>query len=117
MLGVIGLAVAYDLNPLLFMDTIVLGLPLGQALALNQLDLVQRLRAVPSTVCPLLVVHGTRDGVIPVRQAKALGEALGNRAKLKVFSALTHLDLLLTPAVIETIVGWVNKQLALTRSS
>jgi pimeloyl-ACP methyl ester carboxylesterase len=85
--------------------------------ALNQLDWVQRLRAVPSAVCPLLVVHGTRDGVIPVQQAKTLGEALGNRAKLKVFSALTHLDLLFTPAVIETIVGWVNQQFALTRSS
>ena len=32
MLGTIGLAVAYDINPLLFMDTIVLGLPLGHAL-------------------------------------------------------------------------------------
>ena len=85
--------------------------------ALNQLDLVQRLRAVPSTVCPLLVVHGTWDGVIPVQQANALGEALGNRAKLKVFSALTHLDLLFTPTVIETIIGWVNEQLALMHNS
>jgi fermentation-respiration switch protein FrsA (DUF1100 family) len=38
--------------------------------------------------CPLLVVHGEHDGIVPVEFARRLHEAAGSRDKtLKVFTA------------------------------
>jgi len=77
------------------------------AQAVESLDLPARLASLPPHPSPpaLLLVHGTRDGVIPVEQAHELSAALGDRATLLELPRLHHLDPLLDRKTVDTIVG------------
>ncbi len=57
---------------------------------------------------PVLVLHGDGDGVIPVDQARRIAAALGDRADLRTYPRVTHLDPLFTPAVVRDILGWLH---------
>ena len=45
---------------------------------------------MPRTRCPVLVVHGTADKVIPFRQGKAVAKAAGGRARLILVPGAPH---------------------------
>lgn len=77
------------------------------AQAVESLDLPARLASMPAHPAPppLLLAHGTRDGVIPVEQAHELSAALGHRATLLEIPRLHHLDPLLDRPTVDAIVG------------
>lgn len=78
------------------------------ARAIASLDLVASLGALRGERPPVLLVHGTRDGVVPFSQAEALAGALGGGASLVAVRGATHLDPLLDDGCIEAILGWID---------
>jgi len=86
--------------------------------ALEELDLESRLCATASAAAhgggpglratrDCLVVHGERDGVVPVEQAHRIARALGPCAELCVVPGVHHLDPLLDRDAVSGIVRWV----------
>jgi alpha-beta hydrolase superfamily lysophospholipase len=75
--------------------------------ALDEMDLERRLVASPGPRPPVLLVHGERDGVVPVEQAHGLSRALGPRAQLNCVPGLHHLDPLLDRQVVHGLVPWI----------
>ncbi len=80
------------------------------AAAVESLDLVRRVASEGPRdgSCPLLLVHGVRDGVIPVSQAQDLAAALSNRATVRLLPRLHHLDPLLDRETVTAIVQWMR---------
>lgn len=58
--------------------------------------------------CPVLLIHGTLDGVIGVRHARMLESALGGRATLALLRGATHMDPLFDRRAIQRILGWLD---------
>jgi alpha-beta hydrolase superfamily lysophospholipase len=84
--------------------------------ALAEMDLSDRLRRMDGLPCPVLLIQGTRDGVVPVEQARDLAEAAGhgrkaagNGGELRLYPGVTHLDPLFTRNVVRDIVEWVSR--------
>jgi pimeloyl-ACP methyl ester carboxylesterase len=77
--------------------------------ALGELDLVRRLSQHPGGGCPILLVHGLQDAVVPVAQATALKVALGYRGELRLHARRSHLDLLYDRGVVEDIAQWIEE--------
>ncbi len=75
---------------------------------LAELDLPRRLREARG--CPVLLLHGKDDGVIPVVQAHALAESLGESAELKVYPGVSHMNPLFHRKVVRELVDWIGKQ-------
>ena len=73
---------------------------------IREMRLSDRLR--DSATCPVLIVHGTRDGVIGVRHAGVLGGALGGRATTLLLPGATHMDPLFDTRAIRGILGWLD---------
>lgn len=73
------------------------------ARAVAEMELEPRLAAELRRSYPVMVVHGDGDGVIQVEQARRIAHALGERADLRTYPRVTHLDPLFTPAVVRDI--------------
>jgi alpha-beta hydrolase superfamily lysophospholipase len=73
------------------------------ARAVAGMELEARLASELRCSYPVTVVHGAGDGVIPAQQAGRIAGALGDRADLRVYPRVTHLDPLFTPAVVRDI--------------
>jgi len=58
---------------------------------------------------PLLVVHGSYDEVVPVADARAIGDAAGPGAELRVVHAAGH-RLRHDPRAIALLLGWLERQ-------
>jgi uncharacterized protein len=56
-------------------------------------DPFRTISAIDRVRCPVLLVHGDRDRLIPVSHARALKERLGDRARLVVLEGRDHNDL------------------------
>jgi uncharacterized protein len=59
---------------------------------------------------PLLVLHGTDDTVVPVDDARALIEAAGPSAELRLVHAAGH-ELRHDPRAVAALLGWLDRQL------
>jgi pimeloyl-ACP methyl ester carboxylesterase len=53
--------------------------------------------AAPRVTCPVLVLHGDRDAIVPLRLGAELCESFGGRAELVVAEGFGHNDLPLQP--------------------
>lgn len=58
---------------------------------------------------PVLLVHGDDDDVVPVRDAKALAEAYGDEAELRVLKGAGH-RLRHDPRGVAVLLGWLDRQ-------
>ena len=75
--------------------------------AVAEMKLLDRLDGLGG-VCPVLLAHGARDGVIPCEQARLLAEVLGRGAELWVFPRVMHLDPLIDEQLVQQVAGWVD---------
>ena len=82
---------------------------------LRSLDLEQRL-ARATVKCPLLLVHGTDDAVVPVEQGRGLAKALRERATYLELPGRHHLDPLFDAALADRICDFVDAAAASRRS-
>ncbi len=76
--------------------------------AVAELALVDRLRAAGGSLGPTLLVHGLDDGVVPVAQARALADAMGDAADVMLVPGVHHLDPLFDAALVEAVVRWLD---------
>ncbi len=74
--------------------------------AIREMALPDRLG--DAVTCPVLLIHGTLDGVIGVRHAQLLDSALAGRATLALLRGATHMDPLFDPRAIRRILGWLD---------
>jgi alpha-beta hydrolase superfamily lysophospholipase len=74
---------------------------------LRQIDLPERLRHL-SRPCPILLLHGASDGIVPVAQGRALAAALGPTAHLRELPGRHHLDPLFDDQVVRLIADFVD---------
>lgn len=74
---------------------------------LRELDLPRRL-AQTRPGCPLLVIQGRDDGIVPVSQGRALATALAGRATYVELPGRHHLDPLFDDRVVEQVVEFVD---------
>ena len=58
---------------------------------------------------PLLLVHGSDDETVPVADARALAEAAGEGAELRVVSSAGH-RLRHDPRAVAVLLGWLERQ-------
>jgi pimeloyl-ACP methyl ester carboxylesterase len=74
-------------------------------------DAYPSLRRIRDLKCPLLVMHGDRDEIVPVKQGRALYEAAPGPKRLHLFPGAGHNDLLdrVGREWAETIAGWVGE--------
>jgi putative redox protein len=74
---------------------------------------VARLDAVAAAVRlagrSVLVLHGVDDAEVPVAEARALADAAGERAELRLVQGGAH-RLRHDPRAIATLVGWLDRQ-------
>jgi pimeloyl-ACP methyl ester carboxylesterase len=61
---------------------------------------------------PALVVHGTRDIVVPVRQGRALAEAIGLQAELRLVEGGDHMANPHLQREIAVVMDWLRERLA-----
>jgi len=66
-------------------------------------------RRLSTDGCPVLLVQGDRDGVVPAEQARCLAQTMGKRARLMAYTRVTHLDGLLDRRVVGDIIQWVEQ--------
>ena len=73
-------------------------------------DAYPSLRLIRGLEAPLLVLHGDRDDVVPVSQARALFDAAPEPKQLRIFGDAGHNDLipLAGPAYAAEISSWVK---------
>jgi fermentation-respiration switch protein FrsA (DUF1100 family) len=73
-------------------------------------DAYPSLRWIRELQCPLLVMHGDRDEIVPVEQGRALFEAAPGPKRLHLFAGAGHNDLLNRAGRewAETIAEWVR---------
>ena len=74
--------------------------------AIRQMELPAHLAGAPQ--CPILLIHGTLDGVIRARHARVLDSSLGGQATLALLRGATHMDPLFDPRAIRRILGWLD---------
>jgi pimeloyl-ACP methyl ester carboxylesterase len=74
-------------------------------------DAYPSLARIRGLECPLLVLHGDRDEIVPVDQARALFAAAPEPKRLHVFAGAGHNDLLdrAGRAWATTIAGWIRE--------
>jgi pimeloyl-ACP methyl ester carboxylesterase len=74
---------------------------------LQDLHLLDRCR--PSGLAaPTLILHGRRDGIIPVENAWRLQEAIGDKAELRIIDDACHLDPLLHTGAVGLLLDWLD---------
>jgi pimeloyl-ACP methyl ester carboxylesterase len=71
-------------------------------------DAYPSLRLIPRLQCPVLVVHGGRDRIVPLMHGEALAEAAPEPKQLEVFPDAAHNDLVARDGRrwAEVIAGW-----------
>lgn len=68
--------------------------------------------AAAAAVCsprPLLVLHGSEDAQVPVDEARAIAEAAGESAELRIVHAAGH-GIRHDPRAIAALLGWLDRQ-------
>jgi fermentation-respiration switch protein FrsA (DUF1100 family) len=58
---------------------------------------------------PLLVVHGTDDELVPVSEARAIADAAGRGAELRLVHSAGH-RLRHDPRAVALLLGWLERQ-------
>ena len=58
---------------------------------------------------PVLVLHGVDDAEVPVADARALADAVGGSAELRLVQGAGH-RLRHDPRAIATLLGWLDRQ-------
>jgi alpha-beta hydrolase superfamily lysophospholipase len=100
---------AYNTDPLVYHGKI----PAGIGRALFQVGETMPQRA-PALTAPLLVVHGSDDGLIPVDGSRRLIECVGSTdVELKVYPGLYH-EVFNEPEqaqVLDDVVSWIKARL------
>jgi alpha-beta hydrolase superfamily lysophospholipase len=100
---------AYRTDPLVYHGRV----PAGVGRALLQVGETMPQRA-PALTAPLLVVHGSDDGLIPVDGSRRLVECVGSTdVELKVYPGLYH-EVFNEPErdqVLDDVVSWITKRL------
>ena len=78
-------------------------------------DAYPSLERIQYLECPLLVMHGDRDHIVPVEQGKALFEAAPEPKTLRLFPGAGHNDLLGLAGTewAETVAAWAAEVVAL----
>lgn len=76
---------------------------------LGAFDLERRLAAA-AVPCPLLLVQGAEDAIVPVEQGRALATALGDRAVYWELPGRRHLDPLFDEALVDRICGFLDER-------
>ena len=73
-------------------------------------DAYPSLRLIPRLRAPLLVLHGDRDEIVPLRQGQALFAAAPEPKQLRVFPRKGHNDLVVLagPEYAAAIADWVR---------
>lgn len=76
-------------------------------------DAYPSLRRIGELECPLLVMHGEQDEIVPVEHGRALFEAAAGPKRLHLFAGAGHNDLLSRAGRewAETIAAWVREVL------
>lgn len=59
---------------------------------------------------PLLIVHGASDDIVPMLDARALGDAADGEVELRILAAAGH-RLRHDPRAIAVLLGWLDRQL------
>ncbi len=100
---------AYRTDPLVYHGRV----PAGVGRALLQVGETMPQRA-PALTAPLLVVHGSEDGLIPVDGSRRLVDCVGSTdVELKVYPGLYH-EVFNEPErnqVLDDVVSWITKRL------
>jgi alpha-beta hydrolase superfamily lysophospholipase len=100
---------AYRTDPLVYHGRV----PAGVCRALLQVGETMPQRA-PALTAPLLVVHGSDDGLIPVDGSRRLVDCVGSTdVELKVYPGLYH-EVFNEPErnqVLDDVVSWITKRL------
>jgi alpha-beta hydrolase superfamily lysophospholipase len=100
---------AYRTDPLVYHGRV----PAGVGRALLQVGETMPQRA-PALTAPLLVVHGSDDGLIPVDGSRRLVDCVGSTdVELKVYPGLYH-EVFNEPErnqVLDDVVAWITKRL------
>ena len=58
---------------------------------------------------PVLVLHGADDDVVPAEDAKAIAEAVGESAELRILAGAGH-RLNSDPRAVALLLGWLERQ-------
>ena len=77
--------------------------------AVAEMDLPDKLEG--AAPCGVMIVHGARDGVIPVAQARQLAGALGDTTRLHIALGATHLDPLLNRTIVDEILDFTSSNI------
>lgn len=100
---------AYNEDPMVYHGRV----PAGIGRALIQVGETMPRRA-PALTAPLLVVHGTDDGLIPIEGSRRLVECVGSTdVQLKEYAPLYH-EVFNEPErnkVIDDVVAWISERL------
>ncbi|GAB2996023.1 lysophospholipase [Mycobacterium bourgelatii] len=100
---------AYNEDPMVYHGRV----PAGIGRALIQVGETMPRRA-PALTAPLLVVHGTDDGLIPIEGSRRLVECVGSTdVQLKEYAPLYH-EVFNEPErnkVLDDVVAWINERL------
>ncbi len=78
---------------------------------IGTLDLIRRLNLVGSVAtmpCPLLLLYGTSDLVVPIAQARAIAEAAPAGTPFNLIAGATHLSLPIDPRAIRILAHWLG---------
>jgi len=81
---------------------------------LSTVELIRRLDIVGSVrriTCPLLLVYGGRDAVVPMEQARAVEAAAPPGATFVLVPGATHLSLTIDRRVIRRVALWLREEL------
>ncbi|HZJ25946.1 MAG TPA: alpha/beta fold hydrolase [Acidimicrobiia bacterium] len=81
--------------------------PAAWAREIAEVDTVGAARAIPPR--PLLVLHGSEDGQVPVEEAREIAEAADGSAELRIVYAAGH-GLRHDPRAIAALLGWLDRQ-------
>lgn len=79
---------------------------------LSTVDLIKRLDIVGSVrriTCPLMLVYGGRDAVVPIEQARAVEAAAPPGATFVLVPGATHLSLTIDRRVIRDVALWLRQ--------
>ncbi|MBL1078019.1 alpha/beta hydrolase [Nocardia sp. 2] len=69
------------------------------------------LRRIPELRCPVLIMHGDSDELLPVRMGRALFEAAPEPKELVIYPGGGHNDLIGMPGWAEGVAEWVRRTL------
>lgn len=86
------------------------GFPPDLASWARELRDVQPLAAAPALVDrAVLILHGDRDDTVPVADARALADAVGPNAELRIIAGAGH-RLRHDPRAVALLLGWLDRQ-------